>query len=110
MRICVSSTGKHLDVPVDERFGRCTRFLAVDTETMEFEVIENDGPGLSSGAGVNAGQKVAANKCDAVASGHFGPKATSTMSAAGIPGYVFGSGTVREAVEAFNAGRLEEGC
>jgi len=109
MKICVSSTGKDLDSPMDGRFGRCAYFIAVDTETMAFDVIENEGPGLSSGAGVNAGQKVAANRCEAVISGHLGPKASSTLRAAGIPGYVFAGGSVREAVEAFKAGSLKEG-
>lgn len=32
MKICVSSTGKEKNSPVDVRFGRCRYFMIYDTE------------------------------------------------------------------------------
>ena len=41
MKICVTSTGPSLDAPVDPRFGRCQYFMIVDSETMEYEAMQN---------------------------------------------------------------------
>ena len=41
-------------------------------------------------------------------SGNVGPNAFDVLQAAGVPVYPFDGGTVRQAVEAFEAGRLSE--
>ncbi len=40
MRIAVTSTGPTLDDQVEARFGRCSYFLIVDTDSMEVEAWE----------------------------------------------------------------------
>ena len=39
MKIAVSSSGNDLSSSVDPHFGRCPRFIIVETETMEFEIV-----------------------------------------------------------------------
>ncbi len=59
MKICVTSTGPSLDAPVDPRFGRCQYFVIVDSETMEYEAMQNPSIGASGSAGIQAAQTVA---------------------------------------------------
>ncbi|MDH3882088.1 MAG: dinitrogenase iron-molybdenum cofactor biosynthesis protein, partial [Desulfobacteraceae bacterium] len=41
MKIAVTSQGTNLDSQVDPRFGRAAYILIVDTETFDFEVLDN---------------------------------------------------------------------
>jgi predicted Fe-Mo cluster-binding NifX family protein len=107
MKVAVSSTGKDLDSPIDPRFGRCAYFVLVDTEGMGFEALENEAMGLSGGAGIQAAQLVASRGAKTVITGHCGPNAVRTLNAAGLHVIVDQSGTVREAVEDYKAGKLK---
>ena len=53
MKICVTSRGESLESEVDSRFGRCRFFIIVDTDTLDFEVVENQYAGISGGAAYN---------------------------------------------------------
>ena len=108
MKIVVSSTGNTLDSPVDPRFGRCQFFVVVDPQTMEFEVIENQAMMAAGGAGIQAGQTIASTGATAVVTGNVGPNAMATLSAAGVKILVGATGTVRETVQRFNNGQLQE--
>ncbi len=110
MRICVTSEGPTLDSRVDARFGRGRYFIFVDTDTMEFEAVENPGVNAMSGAGIQAAQLVAEKGAKvAITGGNFGPKAADTLSSFGVEMIGGFSGTVREAVEKFKAGQLGAG-
>ena len=104
MRIAVTSTGTDLDAQVDPRFGRCARFIIIDTESMEFEAIENQNVDAGGGAGVQSGQLLAGKDVKFVLTGNCGPNAHRVLTAAGIDVIVGVSGSVREAVEEFNNG------
>ncbi len=106
MWIVVSSNGVNLEAQSSPVFGRCPYFLFVDTEGMAFEAVENPALASGGGAGVQAAQFVVEKGAQAVVSGNVGPNAFQVFQSAGIPVYSFGGGTVREAVEAFKAGRL----
>jgi len=108
MKVVVTAQGAGLDSPVDPRFGRAAYFVLVDTDTGE-ATAEDNAQNLNApqGAGIQAGQTVARLGAEAVLTGHVGPKAFTTLQAAGIRVYAGASGTVREAVEALKAGRLE---
>jgi predicted Fe-Mo cluster-binding NifX family protein len=106
MKIAITATAPTLDADVDPRFGRCAYFLIVDTDTMEFEAVENANAALGGGAGIQSGQLMASRNVKFVLTGNCGPNAHATLSAAGI-GVVPGcSGTVRDAVERFKAGQF----
>lgn len=108
MKIAVSATGKDLHCEIDPRFGRCQYFIFIDPETMEFEALENEGLIASGGAGVQAAQSVVQKGANAVITGNLGPNAASALSASGIKVYLVPGGTVKEVIETFKAGKLQE--
>ncbi|MGB9629317.1 MAG: NifB/NifX family molybdenum-iron cluster-binding protein [Thermodesulfobacteriota bacterium] len=108
MKIAVSSAGKNLDSQIDQRFGRCQYFIFVDPETMEFEAFENEGLTASGGAGVQAAQFIVQKGAKALVTGNLGPNAASALSASGIKVHLVSGGTIREVIEAFRLGKLQE--
>lgn len=104
MRIAVTATGPSLDDHVEARFGRCAYFLLVETDTMEFEAMENPNVALGGGAGIQSAQLMAEKDVKVVLTGNCGPNAFQTFGAAGIQVIVGVSGVVRDAVEQFKAG------
>jgi predicted Fe-Mo cluster-binding NifX family protein len=105
MKIAVSAAGPSLDDLIDPRFGRCVCFLIVETDTLEFEVLENAGKSQSGGAGIEAAQQIADQGVSHVLTGYCGPNAEKVLSAAGIWIVSGCAGTVREAVERFRSGK-----
>ena len=108
MKIAVSATGSDLNASVDSRFGRCAYFLIIDTDTMDYEAYPNNSSGFSSGAGTSAAQFVASKGVKYVITGNCGPKAMQVLSAAGIKVILGQSGPVRDVVERFKKGELNE--
>jgi len=106
MRIAVTATGPAPEDRVEARFGRCAYFLIVDTETMEFEAVENPNIALGGGAGIQSAQLMADKDVRTVLTGNCGPNAYQVFGAAGIQVVVGVSGVVRDAVEQFKAGGL----
>jgi predicted Fe-Mo cluster-binding NifX family protein len=105
MRIAVTSAGNDLSGEVDSRFGRAPRFLLVDPETMEVEVVENaQSLDLPQGAGIQAAENLAKRKPDVVLTGNCGPKAFKVLQAAGIGVVVDVRGKVEDAVRAYVRG------
>ncbi len=108
MKVAVAATGGNIDALCDPRFGRCAWFVIVDTETFDWQAIENSAAMAGSGAGIQAAQLVAAAGADAVIAGNFGPNAYQTLAAGGIKIYMGTPGiSVRDAVQALKEGRLQ---
>ena len=109
MKIILSTASTELDSAIDPRFGRGAYLLVVDTETMQLKAHPNPGVHASGGAGIQAAQFAAEQKAQAAISGDFGPNAYNALKAAGIRMYLFGDcTTARQAVERFQAGKLQE--
>jgi predicted Fe-Mo cluster-binding NifX family protein len=104
MKIAITAMTPDLEGTVDPRFGRCPYLLFVDTDTMEFEAVENPFVEASGGAGIQAGQLVASKGAKAVLTGSCGPNAYQTLSAAGIEVVAGVSGPLRAAVKGYRAG------
>ncbi len=108
MKIAFSSTGDNLDAPLDSRFGRARSFLIYDTETGGMELISNDqNLNAAQGAGIQSAETVARSGAGSVITGHCGPKAFMVLKSAGVTIYNTTAATVREALELFQAGKLE---
>jgi len=108
MKIALTAQGDHLDAQVDPRFGRARAFVLYDTETGEWSVLDNvQNAEAAEGSGVQTATAVVKAGAEAVLTGHCGPRAFDALSAAGIAVHATVGGTVREAIERFNAGQTE---
>ena len=108
MKIAVAAAGNNLDAQTDPRFGRCAYFVIVDSETLDFQALDNTAAMQGSGAGIAAAQMVANSGAEAVVAGNFGPNAFQALSAGGLQLYRGAGGTVRQVIDAFKAGQLEQ--
>ena len=109
MKVAVSAFGTTLEDEVDERFGRATYLLIVDTATMQVTAVDNsENRNALEGAGIGAAELIADHSAEAVITGHLGPKAYRALGMIGITGYKGTGMTVRQAIEAFEDGTLPE--
>jgi|YelNatPaOPRAMG01_1025707.scaffolds.fasta_scaffold52935_3 predicted Fe-Mo cluster-binding NifX family protein len=105
MKIAISAMGATLDSEVDPRFGRCRYFIIVDSETMQFEAVENSSSAASGGAGIAAAQMIASKGVRAVLTGNCGPNAYQVLSSIGIEVITGVSGKVKDVIEAYRQGK-----
>lgn len=108
MKICITSKGPDLSSPSDPRFGRALYFIIIETETGEYEFIDNKAVSASGGAGVQAAKTVADKEPEILLTGNLGPNAFETLKAAGIDTITGISGTVENVIEKFKAGEYQK--
>jgi predicted Fe-Mo cluster-binding NifX family protein len=107
MKIAVTSQGKVLGSRVDPRFGRAAYILIVDTETWDYEILDNkDNLNALQGAGIQAASDISHKGAEVLLTGFCGPNAFKTLNAAGIKVANGASGTVIEAIKAFMNGKM----
>ena len=95
-----------LDAPVSEHFGRAPAFAIVDMSTKEVKVVTNSGEHFG---GVKVAPEILAEEgVEVVLCSGLGPRAINMFEHFGIEVYVGASGTVRDAIRAFQAGLLHE--
>ena len=104
MKVCVTSQGPDLDSNIDSRFGRAPYFLFVDTDSLEFETLDNANATGTGGVGIQSGRLMAEKGIECVLTGNIGPNASDTLKAAGIKFCLGATGTVRETVEKYQKG------
>lgn len=107
MKIAITSSGPDLTSQVDPRFGRCAYFILIDTDSNEFEAIENIAAQGMGGVGIHSGQIMAERKVEVVLTGNCGPNAFQTLQAEGIKVVTGISGTVGEALDKFKSGNFQ---
>jgi predicted Fe-Mo cluster-binding NifX family protein len=108
MKIAVTSKGKDLNSEVDPRFGRASYILIIDTETLEFEAVDNsDNVNAFKGAGIQAASMISNKKADVLLTGFCGPKAFEVLKAAKIKVADNISGIVKDVVLKFNKSEVK---
>ncbi|MFW6253747.1 MAG: NifB/NifX family molybdenum-iron cluster-binding protein [Chitinivibrionales bacterium] len=109
MIVAITAQGDSPDAMMDSRFGRASYFLLHDTNSGEYEVLSNT-QNLHSvqGAGIQAASTVVNAGCDALITGHCGPKAFTALKKAGVEVYAGCSGKIAEIIEKFKNGSLQK--
>jgi len=108
MKIAVTTSGHDLNSPFESRFGRAPGFIVYDTETKEFEAIDNSmNLNAAQGAGIQAAMNIVKSGAKALVSGHCGPKAFTVLKQAGVEIFNTNAATVLEAVEQYVSGKLK---
>lgn len=108
MKIAITSKGKSLNDELDPRFGRSANLIMYETDSGEFEVIENTNMAMAGGAGVKTAQLVISKGAKAVISGSFGPNSFSVLKAADIEMYTDSQGKITEVINRFKEGKLQK--
>lgn len=109
MKIVITSSGTDLQAQMDPRFGRAGYFICIDTDSNDFQAVDNaQNLNAPQGAGIQAAEKVSRLGAKCLITGNCGPKAFRALQAAGIKIYTGAKGTVGEAVDQFNSGKLTE--
>ena len=107
MKIAVTSTGTDLDSQVDPRFGRAAYILIIDSETFDFEVLDNkENVNALKGAGIQAACMVSDKGAEVLLTGFCGPNAFKALKAANIGVANDAAGTVKDTVKAHLDGKL----
>jgi len=107
MKIAVTAKGKDLDAEIDPRFGRAAHIIIIDSESMDFEVINNiENVNALKGAGIQTAALISEKGAEVLLTGFCGPNAFKTLQAAGIKVANDMTGTVRNAVNAFKEGKF----
>jgi len=108
MKVAFSTSGTTLDAPLDSRFGRAPKFLVYDTDTKDFEIVDNEqNLNAPQGAGIQSAQTVSRTGAKHLVTGHCGPKAFKVLQAAGIEVYTASAPTVADALKLFMSGALK---
>ena len=107
MKIAVTSKGTNLDSQVDPRFGRAAYILIIDSETFDFEVLDNkENVNALKGAGIQAAKMVSEKQTEVLLTGFCGPNAFKALNAAKIKVAGNVEGSVKNAVKAYLDGQL----
>ena len=107
MKVAVTSKGTSLDSEIDPRFGRAPYILIIDTETLEFEALDNSSNvNAFKGAGIQAATMVSDKGAEVLMTGYCGPKAFVTLEAAGVKVVDDISGKVRDAIITIKEGKV----
>ncbi|MGD9159470.1 MAG: NifB/NifX family molybdenum-iron cluster-binding protein [Desulfobacteraceae bacterium] len=107
MKIAVTSQGTDLDAMVDPRFGRAAYLIVVDSDTNDFQVIDNAANlNAMKGAGIQAAGSIVDSGAEVLLTGSCGPNAFKALQAGKVAVSNGASGTIKEAVQAYLDGKL----
>jgi len=106
VKVCVPTMGdRGLDEHVSEHFGRAPTFTVIELETNQVKVLPNTSQHMG-GSGYPP-QIMADAGVDVMLCSGLGPRAIGMFEQFGIEVYVGAIGTVKETVQAWQAGRLQ---
>ena len=107
MKIAISISAPHIDAPLDQRFGRASHFLIVDSESHVMSYIDNaEQKEASQGVGIQVAQMLVQAGVKAIITGHCGPKAFLVLTQNDIAVYTTTLPSATEAIKSFELGKL----
>ena len=108
MKVCIPvSEQRGLESPVHGHFGSAPGFISVDSETLATEALSNGDIGHEHGT-CSPVRALAGAKPGAVLVGGLGAGALAGLRQMGVRVYLAPAGTAGQAVDLFNAGKLQE--
>ena len=108
-RVAVVSHGEGLEAPMELHFGICASFVVVDPQTMEWEVIRVEPDGPAKEVNMKGIRAVARSGATALITPQIHPECCMALRALAVAVYIAPEGiTVREAIERYERGELEE--
>ena len=109
MKIAITASSNSLSGELNKTFGRAPGFLIYDTDTQTHEFIDNQqNIQAAQGAGIQSAQNIIATGAQCLISGQCGPKALRVLLSAGIKIYSGEATTIKENIDLFNQGLLQE--
>ncbi|MHC1630789.1 MAG: NifB/NifX family molybdenum-iron cluster-binding protein [Methanotrichaceae archaeon] len=107
MKVCIPTMGNRgLDEIISAHFGYAETFTIVDTETNEIKVVHNTSE-HKGGIGLPP-EIIAENGAHIMLAGGLGPRAVQMFEQYGVDVFVGATGTVKNAVDDWKNGYLEE--
>ncbi len=107
MKIAVTSQGDNLSALIDPRFGRAAYIIFVDTDTMQYEAIDNlKNKNAFKDAGVRTAKMVCKKGVKTLITGFCGPNAFTILEAGGVQVAGRLNGRVLDVINNFKTGRL----
>ncbi|MBW2610282.1 MAG: NifB/NifX family molybdenum-iron cluster-binding protein [Deltaproteobacteria bacterium] len=108
MKIAVTSKGTELDSEIDPRFGRAAYILIVNSDTLDFEVLDNkENINALKGAGIQAATMISDKGAEVLLTGFCGPNAFRTLNAVKIDVVADVNGTIKDAIQDFLGGKYK---
>lgn len=108
-RVAVASHGDSLDASLEVHFGVCASFVVVEPTTMEWQVIRVEPDGPAQAVNKSAIRAVAQSGAMVLITPQIHPECCMALRALAITIYLAPEGiTVREAIERYEQGELEE--
>ena len=108
-RVAAVSTGEGLEARLELRFGICSSFVVVDPATMEWEVVRVEPDGPAQKVNMKGIQAVARSGATVLITPQIHPECCMALHALAVAVYLAPEGiTVREAIERYEQGELEQ--
>jgi predicted Fe-Mo cluster-binding NifX family protein len=108
-RVAAVSIGEGLEARLEVRFGICSSFVVVDPTTMEWEVVRVEPDGPAQAVNMRGIQAVARSGATVLITPQIHPECCMALHALAVAVYLAPEGiTVREAVERYGQGELEQ--
>lgn len=106
MKIAIPVDVKDIESSICESFGRAPYFLIYDTETKEGSTVDNTAAESTGGAGIKAAQIILDQEVEALLTPRLGTNAADVLKSAKVAIYKSISGSVKDNIDAFVAGKL----
>ena len=109
MKIAIALEENSYNSSLDKRFGRASYFILINTETNNFEIIENEAKDEATGAGLKAVKTLVNLGVNEIIAGEIGPKAEALIKNFEIPVYKIGDlKTVDDVLKNYKENKLEK--
>lgn len=108
MKIAITAKGPNLEDEMDPRFGRAAYILIIETDTLNWEAVDNSGNvNAFKGAGIQAAATICDKDAQVLVTGFCGPNAFKALDAAGVKVINDQAGPVMDIIQKFKKGILE---